>query len=985
MNIMNATPKKRLQIPPFYNTRLTAKSELVGPLYTTIHNFEAWVSDCHFEFFPEYTKHGIEHLRYVLHSAFELVHKATRKKITSDDVCALTLAVLLHDAGMYFSADNVRGLLLSTYRDYYAGLSKNETWKQRWEGYIEEAKHWDSAQRQRVLGDLEETFSLNSFHLENKDLRDSDKRFIGEFLRRNHPDLAYTIAMYGLPHEDEPVQQLIDEKITEKMRKIGGMIAFSHGDDLRKNITIANEKLNDNNPNSNTLEVHTEYLMALLRIADILHIHADRARSVFDWNFYNSNSELEQKLHRAIIRTIEVDDGECIKVECNPSDLEVILKLQERFTYLQRELDQCWAVLGGVYKANGFKLRYRRISTSIDDLEEYTTKEELKFIPKRFHLGVAQAEIIKLLIRPLYGDEPKYGIRELLQNAVDAVLERKTYEENHKERSHYKEYEFEGGVEIALIKHATKGKDHPRTTVQVTDKGIGMTEEVIQHYFLTAGASFRNSLAWKKEFEDVDAHGAKSRVCRSGRFGIGVFAAFLLGDKITVTTRHITSEVGYLFVVGQNDELIQVDKVRDVPVGTKIEVEIGERVYNVLNNSTDAWDWFCLEYPKVIRYKLDKNHEDQSTALKQMYRIPQDTKNSLWRRVELSNDLKIEYNLLKKEKEKEKEYHERAMNGIYLDNPSFNIGKYDDNIIYCEFGKSQYVESIIRKQQLINFTDSGENIELDLNRKRILSKVFGQQEIRKVYEDYYKMTIAYMLSLSDKMLNKDDLIKYINTLPKLDMCEYRQCLTTNGYIPMLSESMGYWGIEYVVIIIYPKGTTPPRCVIDENECVYYVEVNNDNEIYMAYNVGRIDVGYLVQEFTNGSLEDYHSSLITPLQAAGMRGKDGQKIINDSYPYNVGKRDDNGRIVLKKPGRDIPDKFITPDDETVTIEFTLGEYNESKPSLFIQTWDKYIGKRAIPYDEEERKRLFPKAYKELGPVIEQFKKRFIEEENEINRW
>jgi len=977
MNIMDAAPKTTLLIPPFYYTKLNEKPELVGPLYTTIHNFEAWVSDCHFEFFPEYTKHGIDHLQYVLASVFGLIHDNTKENISSEDVCALSLAVLLHDAGMYFSADNVRGLLLSTYRDNYAGLSKNETWKQRWEGYIEEAKHWDSARRQQVLGEMEETFSLRSFNLENKDLRDSDKRFIGEFLRRNHPDLAYTIAMYGLPHENKEEQQLIDEKITEKMRKIGGMIALSHGYDLRKAIELVEESFPGKNVEKSHAKVHITFLMVSLRIADYLHIHADRAKSEFAWNFCNSNSKLEQKLHTAISAVeVEVEgcDPECINVDCEPKELDVILGLQDRFTGLQRELDQCWAVLGGVYKSNGYKLRYRRISTSIDDLEEYTTKEELSFIPKRFHLGVAQAEIIKLLIRPLYGDQPEYGIRELLQNAVDAVLEREAYEEKHGDLPHCTEYEIEGEVEIALIKHAPNGTNQPRMTVQVTDKGIGMTEEVIQHYFLTAGASFRNSLAWKKEFEEVNAHGAKSRVCRSGRFGIGAFAAFLLGDKITVTTRHITSEVGYHFIVGQNDELIQVDKVWEAPVGTKIEVEIGERVYDELHSYPDNWDWFCLEHPKVIRYIEDRTIENGERALESRYLFDKSTSKSIWRNVEFEKSIQLEYICVHDDRVEIAE----AVNGFRLtgDNHAYLPN-------YRSWGDAErIVDSIPQRSWL----DPNGKLSMSLNRDRLYYNIKRSDMIK----DIYKTLIAYMLSLPNRQ-NPYPIESIIDNSEKTEQraFKYKECSTSKGCIPKLFNSMGYWGLEYVILYFYPHAKVPPIFEIDENECVCYI-ANHFRDIYLegAMNLSdeeQISLSYpdpfATEEIGLFTIPfDIHVSNIGGT-TYGAKPKYHEMSILESI-----LRTRNGKISSwGKPGRDLPEKFIMGNEDAVIIEFTLGEYNESKPSLFIQTWEKYIGKRAIPYDEEERKLLFPKAYEELGPVIEQFKKKFIEEENEINRW
>ena len=62
--------------------------------------------------------------------------------------------------------------------------------------------------------------------------------------------------------------------------------------------------------------------------------------------------------------------------------------------------------------------------------------------------------------------------------------------------------------------------------------GIGMTSSVVLEYFLRAGASFRRSDAWRQQHELAPG---ESRILRSGRFGVGALAAFLLGDEIEVS------------------------------------------------------------------------------------------------------------------------------------------------------------------------------------------------------------------------------------------------------------------------------------------------------------------------------------------------------------------------------------------------------------------------------------------------------------------
>jgi hypothetical protein len=98
-----------------------------------------------------------------------------------------------------------------------------------------------------------------------------------------------------------------------------------------------------------------------------------------------------------------------------------------RLTGLQRELDQTWAVLGEVYGLqvhtglNLLGLRIRRVKSNIDDVAEFA--KTVPYVPDQIAFEAANADLLKLLVAPLYGDNPGIGLRELFQNSVDAVRE----------------------------------------------------------------------------------------------------------------------------------------------------------------------------------------------------------------------------------------------------------------------------------------------------------------------------------------------------------------------------------------------------------------------------------------------------------------------------------------------------------------------------------------------------------------------------------
>jgi molecular chaperone HtpG len=210
------------------------------------------------------------------------------------------------------------------------------------------------------------------------------------------------------------------------------------------------------------------------------------------------------------------------------------------------------------------------------------------------------------MVRPLYGDHPEIGIRELIQNAVDACRELRDHVRQTPSNPPPDLPHQEADVLVKLI----KSKDHEFGWLEVSDKGIGMTASTVQNYFLKAGASFRRSDAWRGAHETA----GKSRVLRSGRFGVGVLASFLLGDELEVSTRHIDSPAqdGICFAATVDSEEIELRRCPR-PVGTTVRVKISrEGVWDSLKKGEydyekrrsiemGSWDWYCLNDPRVLR------------------------------------------------------------------------------------------------------------------------------------------------------------------------------------------------------------------------------------------------------------------------------------------------------------------------------------------------------------------------------------------------
>ena len=133
------------------------------------------------------------------------------------------------------------------------------------------------------------------------------------------------------------------------------------------------------------------------------------------------------------------------------------------------------------------------------------------------------ADLIRLLGGAhLYGDDPLVPIRELLQNASDAVQARRLIDNAMGSR---------GNVTVSVT---GEGEEY---RLEVLDNGIGMSEGTLTNSLLDFGRSFWKTDAVKQEFPGLLARGLSP----IGRFGIGFFSVFILGDIVRVSSRRFDS------------------------------------------------------------------------------------------------------------------------------------------------------------------------------------------------------------------------------------------------------------------------------------------------------------------------------------------------------------------------------------------------------------------------------------------------------------
>ena len=547
-------------------------------------------------FFGQYTDHGISHFRDTLKMALHLVcidemeckpgQKAVIEYLSPLNVFILSAAVLFHDLGMHIHFNGFKQLINGFYDDVRVEFFNDLTWKEEWENFMIEAKRFSGRERINLFGDEQVVINEIDFTKQTVD-SDIQKHLIGEFIRRHHGRLAHEIALKGFPVKGDEVIQFSND-LQSEYKDIFGLIARSHSMNVRDAMEYIEEMFPGDPHFPYSIEV--PFLMCVLRIADYFQIDNTRTNA-FLIKLKSFTSPYSLNEHRAHLATeyfkTDEKDPETLYVDAKPKDGLMYTKLLRLFDDIQKELDTSFAIIGEMYGRHKthFKLRYRRIKSNLKNRKVIA---RYNYVPAVYKFE-ADTDLFKLLVGPLYGNNPGYGVREMIQNAVDACIEL--------------QYKLDDSYK-PVIDINVENREDKEYVFTISDNGKGMSLGEIKNYYLKAGASFRNSTEWKMDYQRDDN---TSSIRRVGKFGIGVLASFLVGDTIEVTTKRYNEPFGYTFSADLTHEFIEVRKNNNCSVGTKIVIKIGMKTYELFKNEPLIFTrWYILSSP-TINYYVDKN------------------------------------------------------------------------------------------------------------------------------------------------------------------------------------------------------------------------------------------------------------------------------------------------------------------------------------------------------------------------------------------
>ncbi len=188
--------------------------------------------------------------------------------------------------------------------------------------------------------------------------------------------------------------------------------------------------------------------------------------------------------------------------------------------------------------------------------------------------------ILELMVHSIYTHKDIF-LRELISNASDAI-DKMYYRALSDEALDFNKDDYFVKVEL----------DKDARTITIRDTGIGMTAEELESNLGIIAKS--GSLAMKQATKMEEDHSL------IGQFGVGFYSAFMVADRVTVRTRSVDSDQGYLWE-SEGTDGYTIEPTDKSDVGTEITLHVKA------DTDDETYSTFLEEYE--IR-SLIKKHSD---------------------------------------------------------------------------------------------------------------------------------------------------------------------------------------------------------------------------------------------------------------------------------------------------------------------------------------------------------------------------------------
>lgn len=478
---------------------------------------------------PYMTVHDVTHLD----ALWEMASIAAGESFDLNPAEAFVFggAILLHDAAM----------TLAAYPRGIAELREQTEWRDLYSRYIASVPDDDAAM-----------------------VKDAEYRATSDALRLLHAKQAENLPQISwIGPQKQPMFIIENQQVRNFYGQKIGKVAYSHWWTIAK----VEEELSGTLgalPDVTGCTVDLLKVACLLRVADAMHLDQRRAPA-FDFALIQpagvsaDHWKFQERMAKPFVK------ADALVYTAQPAfEADAADEWWTAFDALQmvdRELRDVDRVLRDREKK---PLMVRRVEGAHSPSDLALTIETVGWTPVDSTVRVSDVPKIVAILGgdKLYGDSAAAPIRELIQNGLDAITARRRLQGRPQKW---------GELCVTLRK---RDDDY---WLSFEDNGVGMSPTVLTGPLIDFGNSFWKSSLAIQELPGLAAAGMKSR----GKYGIGFFSVFMLGDHVRVITRRYDRDTQSARVLEFRHGLgsrpnLRNDASTEAPMdgGTRVEVKL---------------------------------------------------------------------------------------------------------------------------------------------------------------------------------------------------------------------------------------------------------------------------------------------------------------------------------------------------------------------------------------------------------------------------
>jgi len=166
----------------------------------------------------------------------------------------------------------------------------------------------------------------------------------------------------------------------------------------------------------------------------------------------------------------------------------------------------------------------RYLSTSTDATEPDAADKEVPTPAEKLEFQAETRQLLDIVTHSLYTDKEVF-LRELVSNASDSLEKLRHLQASNQVKAGVDDVPLEIRIEL----------DEVTSSITITDTGVGMTrDELVSNLGTIAKSGSKNFLEEFKKSQEIGVDPSRGII---GKFGVGFYSAFMVGEKVEVRSK----------------------------------------------------------------------------------------------------------------------------------------------------------------------------------------------------------------------------------------------------------------------------------------------------------------------------------------------------------------------------------------------------------------------------------------------------------------